>query len=111
MYQIEHYLTNTGTDLFQRWLDSLRDRGARARILVRINRLAAGSFGDCKPLAESFDFESLRRRVLIPTGVEDASLRTEGPYAYRDLDECLGLIEEYVEEISRFAVVGYMGHL
>lgn len=69
------------------------------------------SRGDCKPLADVFDFTALRRSLLIPTGVEDASLRTEGPYAYRDLEECLALINGYVEEITRFSVVAYMGHL
>jgi RNA-splicing ligase RtcB len=39
------------------------------------------SRGDCKPLADGFDFAALRRSILLPTGVEDASLRTEGPYA------------------------------
>lgn len=66
---------------------------------------------DCKPLADRFDFASLRRSVLMPTGVEDTSLRTEGPYAYRDLDECLALISGYVTVEQRFAVIGYMGHL
>ena len=69
------------------------------------------SRGDCKPLADVFDFDALRRQVLIPTGVADSSLRTEGPYAYRDLDECLMLIEGYVEEVERYRVAGYMGHL
>jgi hypothetical protein len=65
---------------------------------------------ECKPLADSFDFASLRRRLLIPEGVADASLRTEGPYAYRDLDECLLLLDGCLEEVERFRVVGYMGH-
>jgi hypothetical protein len=69
------------------------------------------SRGDCKPLADRFDFADLRRRVLIPAGVADASLRTEGPFAYRDLEECLALIHGYVDEVERFAVIGYMGHL
>lgn len=69
------------------------------------------SRGDCKPLADTFDFGALRRSLLLPSGVEDASLRTEGPYAYRDLEECLALINGYVEEMTRFSVVGYMGHL
>jgi RNA-splicing ligase RtcB len=71
----------------------------------------AMSRGDCKPIADAYDFSSLRTAVLIPAGVEDASLRTDGPFAYRDLDECLALIAEYVEIVSRFGVVGYMGHL
>ena len=69
------------------------------------------SRGDCKPLADTFDFAALRKSVLLPSGVEDASLRTEGPYAYRDLEECLALIKGYVEEVARFGVVAYMGHL
>ena len=69
------------------------------------------SRGDCKPLADTFDFAELRRRILVPTGVADASLRTEGPYAYRDLDECLLLIEDYVQVVTRYSVVAYMGHL
>lgn len=43
--------------------------------------------------------------------VENASLRTDGPFAYRDLDECMSLIQDYVEPVSRFSVIGYMGHL
>jgi putative component of toxin-antitoxin plasmid stabilization module len=36
MYEIAHYLTDEGGDPFQEWLESLRDRRAQARILVRI---------------------------------------------------------------------------
>lgn len=71
----------------------------------------AMSRAECKPLADTYDFAALRERVLIPAGVEDASLRTDGPFAYRDLDACLELLDGYVEEVERFAVVGYMGHL
>ncbi len=71
----------------------------------------AMSRGDCKPFADRFDFARLRKSILIPDGVEDSSLRTDGPFAYRDLDECLSLIDRYVEVMSRFAVIGYMGHL
>jgi RNA-splicing ligase RtcB len=71
----------------------------------------AMSRSDCKPLADTYDFEALRKSILIPSGVEDASLRTDGPFAYRDLDDCLALIGSYVELVQRFGVVGYMGHL
>jgi len=36
------------TEVFARWLDDLRDLRARARIQVRIERLAAGNPGDVK---------------------------------------------------------------
>jgi putative addiction module killer protein len=38
------------TETFVRWLDSLDDIRVRARILVRIERLAAGNPGDVKPV-------------------------------------------------------------
>ncbi len=69
------------------------------------------SRGESKPLAEIYDFSNLRKRVLLPSMIKDASLRTEGPFAYRDLDTCLDLLRGYVEEIERFTVIGYMGHL
>lgn len=36
------------TDEFVRWLDGLRDLRARARVLVRIERVVAGNLGDSK---------------------------------------------------------------
>ena len=35
---------------FDRWLTRLKDKRAVARVLVRINRLAAGNPGDVKPV-------------------------------------------------------------
>lgn len=40
------------TDLFAKWLDDLRDIQAKARVLVRIERLASGNAGDVKPVGE-----------------------------------------------------------
>jgi len=89
---------------------------AGPRVTQILNSMSHGtgrkmSRSDCKPFADSYDYASLRKSVLVPYGVEDASLRTDGPFAYRDLDECLELIKDYIEVVGRFAVVGYMGHL
>ena len=40
------------TDIYAKWLDSLRDIHARARILARVERLALGNPGDVKPVGE-----------------------------------------------------------
>jgi putative addiction module killer protein len=40
------------TEPFAKWIDGLKDVPARARILVRIERLAAGNPGDAKPVGE-----------------------------------------------------------
>lgn len=37
---------------FSKWLDGLRDVHARARVQVRIERLAGGNAGDVKPVGE-----------------------------------------------------------
>jgi len=56
------------TDIFARWIDGLDDIRARARILVRIERLAAGNPGDVKPVGEGvselrIDYYGLGYRV------------------------------------------------
>ncbi|MCY3670447.1 MAG: type II toxin-antitoxin system RelE/ParE family toxin [Alphaproteobacteria bacterium] len=40
------------TEVYAKWLDSLRDVRARARILVRVERLTAGNPGDVRPVGE-----------------------------------------------------------
>ena len=40
------------TEVFVKWLDGLSDVHVRARILVRVERLAAGNPGDVKPVGE-----------------------------------------------------------
>jgi len=45
---IEVRLTST----FSNWLNGLRDRQARARITVRIERVEAGNFGDHKSVGD-----------------------------------------------------------
>ncbi len=41
------------TETFARWIDGLRDIRARARIQIRIERLASGNAGDVRPVGES----------------------------------------------------------
>ncbi len=40
------------TDVFSKWLRELRDRQARVRIQIRIDRLQLGLAGDVKPVGE-----------------------------------------------------------
>lgn len=40
------------TGVYALWLDELRDLQARARIQVRVERLAVGNAGDVKPVGE-----------------------------------------------------------
>ena len=49
---VRHYVSRAGKDVFDDWLTQLADARAQAKIASRINRLAAGNFGDCKPLRQ-----------------------------------------------------------
>lgn len=40
------------TAVFESWFEKLRDRRAKRRIQVRIDRAEDGHFGDCKPVGE-----------------------------------------------------------
>ncbi|ADW67796.1 type II toxin-antitoxin system RelE/ParE family toxin [Granulicella tundricola] len=48
MYEIEHYLTPEGRDLYQDWHRALRDSKAKQAVDRRIYRMEAGNFGDHK---------------------------------------------------------------
>lgn len=52
MIEIRHYVSRSGRDIFDHWLTKLADARAQAKVAVRINRLAAGNFGDCKSLGQ-----------------------------------------------------------
>jgi putative addiction module killer protein len=48
--ELRRYLTRSGRDVFGEWLSGLKDDRTRAKIVVRIDRLSLGNFGDCKSL-------------------------------------------------------------
>ena len=46
--EILHYLTESRRDLYQLWLNSLMDVRARVAVQRRVDRMAAGNYGDHK---------------------------------------------------------------
>lgn len=52
MIETVAYQDSRGAQPYVDWLGKLTDKQAKARILIRVNRVAAGNFGDCKPLRE-----------------------------------------------------------
>ncbi|MBH8571672.1 type II toxin-antitoxin system RelE/ParE family toxin [Nostocaceae cyanobacterium CENA369] len=50
--QIRAYLTVDGKNLFDEWLNSLRDRKAKAKIRAGLDRVEDGNLGDYKSVGE-----------------------------------------------------------
>ena len=48
LVEVRHYVTASGIDPYQQWLDTLKDLKGRVAIQRRIDRLTAGNFGDHK---------------------------------------------------------------
>ena len=52
MAEIRHYISHAGKDVFDGWLSRLHDARTQAKVATRVNRLATGNFGDCRPLRQ-----------------------------------------------------------
>jgi putative addiction module killer protein len=48
--EVRHYVASAVKDVFDDWLTRLADARTQAKIAIRVNRLAVGNFGDCKPV-------------------------------------------------------------
>lgn len=76
---------------FDRWLRKLKDRRAAARVLVRIDRLAAGNSGDIKPVGEGvselrIDYGPGYRVYFLREGDRLILLLTGGDKSTQDAD-------------------------
>lgn len=108
MIEIRHYLTRRGRDLFEEWLSGLKDAGIQARVAARINRLAAGNFGDCKLLRDGVSelridagpgyrvYYSIvgKACVLLLSGGDK---RTQA----RDIERAIGFLKDYKERTGK----------
>jgi putative addiction module killer protein len=52
MRELRDYTTRDGVAVAREWLRGLRDKTSLARIQMRLDSLARGNFGDCKPLRD-----------------------------------------------------------
>lgn len=51
-FTVNEYKASTGKNYFREWLDSLKDRKAKAIVDIRVANLRRGTFGDCDPVGE-----------------------------------------------------------
>jgi RNA-splicing ligase RtcB len=69
------------------------------------------SRSEAKDYAESFDYDALREKIYIPDMIANENIKTDAPFCYRDLDSCLGLIEQLIIVNKRFRVFAYLGQM
>jgi putative addiction module killer protein len=99
--ELRYYQTRSGRSPFVEWLGRLVDRKARARIEARLATVAAGSFGDAKPVGEGV----MELRVAWGAGYRVYFAR-DGPVVVllcggdkrtqdKDIKRAKGYLEEY----------------
>ncbi|MDO8369944.1 MAG: type II toxin-antitoxin system RelE/ParE family toxin [Candidatus Nitrotoga sp.] len=64
MIELRRYQLEDESAPVTKWLRGLRDMRARAQVEVRMRRVSAGNFSDCKPVGEGVS----ELRVDIGTG-------------------------------------------
>lgn len=52
MFDIQIYSAESGVEPYVEWLIALPDRQAKARVVMRVNRMAGGNLGDVKPVGQ-----------------------------------------------------------
>ena len=104
MIEVRHYVTRAGKDVFDDWLSQLPDARTQAKIATRINRLAAGNFGDCRPLRQGLcelriDWGPGYRVYYVTLGRVCALLLCGGDKRKQsaDIDRALGYLKDYKE--------------
>ncbi len=60
MFKLEEYRTRQGKQPFREWLDRLKDKRTKARLLARLTRVEGGNFGDFNPLEGTSGIFELR---------------------------------------------------
>ena len=102
--EIRHYVSPAGKDVFDEWLSELADARAQAKIVSRINRLAAGNFGDCKSLGHGLwelriDWGPGYRVYYAMIGRTCVLLLCGGDKRKQsaDIERALGYLEDYEE--------------
>jgi putative addiction module killer protein len=52
MFELLRYRAANGRAPFTEWIEAIQDKQVQARVLMRVQRLETGLFGDCAPIGE-----------------------------------------------------------
>ena len=101
-YDVEIYQTPDGNEPLTKWLESLKDRVAKRTILIRIQRIRQGNFGDCDPVGDGLQelrihfgpgyrvyFANVGNKLVLLLG---GGLKGDQK---KDIKKCKNYLEEY----------------
>ena len=108
-YEIEVYSTDGGVEPFTNWLQALKDQRAQRTVLLRIQRIRLGNFGDSKSLRGTQDvyelridygpglrvyFAKIEKKLIILLGGGNKASQE------KDIDRCVSYWHVYKEKID-----------
>lgn len=102
MIEIRHYLNASDVDVYQEWLDGIRDRTTRVRITRRVDRIKDGNFGDHEPCRDGvyelkIDFGPGYRVYYSKVGETVVLLLAGGDKSSqdKDIDKAVANLQDY----------------
>lgn len=69
------------------------------------------SRSQAKLFSKNYDYDKLRQEIYIPNEIKNESIKTDAPFCYRNLDDCLTLIDDLIEIEQRFKPIAYLGQI
>lgn len=98
---IEVYSTENGKEPYTEWLDSFKDKTTKAALIMRVQRLRGGNFGDFDHFDGVYELRihlgpgyriycsKIGRKLMLLLGGGNKSSQK------RDLDKCRGYLEDH----------------
>jgi len=105
-FDIEIYATEQGSEPFNEWLNSLRDKKTKATLFMRIQRLREGNFGDFKSFDGLYELRvnfgpglriycaKIGNRLILLLGGGDKNTQD------RDIKKCKSYLEDHKRRMS-----------
>ncbi len=104
-YDIEVYATEQGKEPFNEWLGSLKDKKTKMPLLMRIQRLREGNFGDFKSFSGIYELRvdfgpgyriycaKIGNRLILLLGGGDKCTQD------RDISKCKSYLEDHKKRV------------
>jgi putative addiction module killer protein len=108
MIEVLRYVTESGREVIREWLDELHDARAVTKVIMRLDRLADGNFGDCKPLRDGvcelrIDYGPGYRVYYAMVGRTCVLLLCGGDKRKQssDIEKAIGYLRDYKRRIGK----------